>query len=481
MLSSATISLVIRRGLYLGLSLLLSGLIVVHAASLPAPVTRTLERYGLPVTGLSIMVQAVDSDTPLLAFAADEPRNPASAIKVLTSYVALDVLGPAYTWTTAAYLGGALRDGQLQGDLIIKGSGDPFLVMENLWLFLRGLRLRGLTQIRGDLVIDNSFFDLPAGNPAAFDNRPHQPYNVLPNALLVNFQAVRLTAYPTATGTVDVLVEPYPSNLQIDNRLQAGAGACNGGHQRINLAIDRLAEGGRVQLSGVYPLACGEQHYYRVVATPEAFSYGVVKGLWQELGGSLAGGFRRGQAPAGSAFHSWQSPPLAQIIRTANKYSNNVMTRQLLLTLGAERFGPPATLEKGRRAVNEWLQAKGVTMPELQLDNGSGLSRDTRISAASMGKLLLTAWQQPYRAEFIASLPVSAVDGTMRRRFRGEDLARQAHIKTGTLNDVRAMAGYLRSRSGREYVVVSLHNRSGVDEGIGTAVQNSLLRWVYEQ
>lgn len=442
-------------------------------AQLPAPVVDELNRQRLDATGLSIWVQPLDSDAPLLAHNADSPRNPASTIKLLTTYAGLELLGPQYSWRTEAYLVGALHDGVLNGDLVLKGHGDPFLTPEAFWTLLRGLRDRGLRDIAGDLVLDRSFLAPPITDPGAFDGEPHRAYNALPDALLVNFQAVGFTLRPEADG-VRIIANPSPANLRIDNRLRLIGGNCR--LDQLNLSID----GTLIGFTGAYPGSCGETVMHRMVLPPEQLVYGVFRDIWQDLGGRLQGGLREGLAPAGAMpLFSLPSPTLGELIRGMNKFSNNVMTRLLLLTLGAELGGAPGTEAKGRAIIERWLNQQGLAMPELVLDNGAGLSRVTRISARNLGQLLRRAAHSRFAPELQASLPLLGIDGTVSRRFRDHPLNGRARLKTGTLNDVRAVAGYLRGANGREYVVVVLHNGPGVDQGGGTAVQDALLAWLY--
>ena len=164
-----------------------------------------------------------------------------------------------------------------------------------------------------------------------------------------------------------------------------------------------------------------------------------------------------------------------------NKYSNNVMTRNLLLALGAHAYGTPGTLDKGRRAIADWLLLNDITAPEVHVDNGSGLSRAGRVSALTLARVLLESWNSAYMPEFASTLPLSALDGTLRKRFKGSDLEGAARLKTGLLDGVRAMAGYLRTRDGRWLVVVSLQNHPGVQHGTGTAVQDALVTWLFER
>lgn len=450
---------------------------------LPAPVVAVMQKYKLPDTGLSVFVQSVTNKQALLLFNADIPRNPASAIKLLTTYAGLELLGPAYTWKTEAYLGGALNQGILQGDLILKGHGDPFLTTDKFWKMLSDLRTKGLRHINGNLLIDNSYFAPLNIDPGAFDKRPDRAYNAVPSALMVNFQVIGLNFFPeSGVGKVRIALDPAADNIIVQNNLKLIRGRCNQRQIKFNTVSNKQNQGINLTVNGNYPASCGEFTMHRVILPTEQQVFGVFQALWRDLGGSFKGQLRTGKiSTKQKPFYVFRSSPLAELIRGMNKYSNNVMTRQLLLTLAAEKLGAPGSLEKGRAVIKQWLQSKGLNFPELLIDNGAGLSRSTRISARSMGNLLLNAHHSLYLPELKSSLPLAALDGTLRRRFRGEALASRVRLKTGTINNVKAIAGYVLAQSGTTYAVVALHNHPGVHQGTGTEVQNALLRWVFTQ
>jgi len=469
---------------------LLSGLMLVTGTigadapaghALPDSVKQALRRVGLPTTGLSIYVHEIGAPQPVLAVDADIGRNPASVMKVLTTFAALEELGPAYAWKTEAWSSAAVREGRLEGDLYLKGYGDPYLVIEHFWRLLRLLHNEGIRDIAGDLVLDQSYFEPPPADPAEFDGQPNRAYNVLPAALLVNFQAVNFRFEPR-DGRVHVSADPLPAHIDLDNRLRLTRNGCRGWSRDLAIQTTTAKSRERIVLRGSYDAVCGENELFRVVSEPTPYIHGVFRQLWTEQGGQFAGGVREAAVPPGARrLAAIASPPLADIVRSINKYSNNVMTRQLLLTLGAERVAPPGTLGKGLLAVRTWLARRGFQFQELLLENGSGLSREERISARHMGELLLAAWASPVMPEFVSSLPVAALDGTLKRRFGGTPLEGRMHLKTGSLNAVRSMGGYLIDRQGRRMVVVSLHNNRRIDTHTGEAVQDALLNWVYER
>jgi D-alanyl-D-alanine carboxypeptidase/D-alanyl-D-alanine-endopeptidase (penicillin-binding protein 4) len=214
---------------------------------------------------------------------------------------------------------------------------------------------------------------------------------------------------------------------------------------------------------------------------PAAHVGGAFAALWEELGGEFEGKIKAGLLPSGSKrFHHINSPPLAELIRHINKYSNNLMSRMLWLTVAAETDGTPASPRQGQGLVKQWLRKWRLPAALVQVNNGSGLARNAQISAETVGRLLQAAYASPLMPEFIASLPLVGIDGTMRKRLRNTDLVGRAHIKTGSLNDVSAMAGYVQDRNDQRWVVSLIINHKGLQSWQGKQVQDALLRWVYE-
>ncbi|HZD52205.1 MAG TPA: D-alanyl-D-alanine carboxypeptidase/D-alanyl-D-alanine-endopeptidase [Woeseiaceae bacterium] len=449
------------------------------ADPLPAGVATALEHRKLPPDSLSLYVENLATGEPVLRWKDDEPRNPASVMKVLTTLAALDSLGPDYTWKTEVYLRGDVHEETLDGDLLLKGYGDPYLVEERLWRIVRAVRRAGIRRISGDLLLDDSYFDVRDYDPGAFDGEPLRAYNVAPNALMVNFKAVRYIFEPdAASSSVSLSLLPELENLQVVNQLALKDGYCRGYQRGITITSNEDVD--QMIFSGSFPSGCRTYSLYRTALSHNEFAYGMFKAMWRELGGELTGGWKNAALDGDEeAFMTFDSLPLREIIVNVNKYSNNVMARQLLLTLAAEKYGPPGVVENGRKAVRDWLDERGLHVDGLKLDNGAGLSRTSRITAREVAMLLRYAFESPFMPEFMSSLSLSGLDGTLSRRFRNDPLTGMAHIKTGSLDDVTSIAGYLQSRSGERYIVVSLQNYRGVHRGTGEEVQEALLRWLY--
>jgi D-alanyl-D-alanine carboxypeptidase/D-alanyl-D-alanine-endopeptidase (penicillin-binding protein 4) len=448
------------------------------ADGLPPNVLGALKAAQIPAASVAVVVQPVDAGKPLVAHNAAQAMNPASVMKLVTTYAALDLLGPAWTWKTTAWTEAAAVDGILSGNLYLKGSGDPRFAIEHLASLLRQLQVRGIRHIAGDVVLDRSAFDVPAIDPGAFDDKPMRPYNVGPDALLINFRALRFTLLPDG-GRVRLLMETPSEGLRVDNRLRPGEGGC-GSNWKDFIDVRLLPEnsGNRLEFTGTYSPQCGEKALNLSPLPADAQAGGLFRALWKELGGTLGGQVRAGSVPAGARLAAThESPPLADAVRDINKFSNNVMARQVYLTLGND--GAPASAERARRRIGDWLNARGLRFAELEIENGSGLSRRERISADSLNRLLLDAWKNPVMPEFVASMPIVGIDGTMKKRLNGSEATGRAHIKTGTLDSVKTAAGYALDAQGRRYAVTFLINHPKAQAG-GPAI-DALLVWVAQR
>lgn len=453
-------------------------------SQLPPAVQRVMNRAGIPTRNVSIYVRDANSDAVIIEVNDHQPRSPASVIKVLTTYAALDSLGPNYTWKTRAYLGGRLSNGVLNGDLFVVGGGDPYLTAERWWRFVQSLREQGLAKISGDLVIDHHYFAVPQGNRADFDAQPFRSYNVLPDALMVNFQTSRFTIIANDRRAKPlVMINPLPANLGVRNQLRLGNGRCQGYDRGITFETpDPIDDPNTLVVSGVFPAACGSYSISRAIMTAPEYAYGTFRTLWTQSGGAIDGALRiETLPPEARLFYEHDSLPMSEVIRLVNKYSNNVMARHLMLTLGVEKFAPPATTESGRNAIRAWLANRGISMPGFVIDNGSGLSRAERVTARGLGEMLDMAWHSPFMPEFAASLPLSATDGTLRNRFKSPGMQGRIRLKTGHLDNVSALAGFVNAASGKTYVVVIIVNHPGAEGGSGEAVQAELIRWTFGQ
>lgn len=471
------------------------------AQNLPPAVEAALQRANLPADALALLVVDVDArQAPRLSHRADVPMNPASVMKLVTTFAALDLLGPAYSWRTPVYLDGAVREGTLHGNLYLRGLGDPKLVVERLWLLLRRVQALGVRQIAGDIVLDRNAFDVGETDPANFDGEPLRPYNATADALLLNFKSVGMTFTPErSTNSALVQFEPPLAGVELQTRVPLIAGEC--GDYRASLKAD-FSDPAKIRFAGAYPGSCAEKVWSVAYADPKSFAPRAVEGLWSEMGGRLLGTVREGRVPAltvhGSPATSesplepnfeLSSAPLAEIIRDINKYSNNVMAQQLFLTLSlaapantantastaAAAPANRASAEASRAVLRRWWLERFAAKDLPLLDNGSGLSRRSRITAQALARLLQAAYNSPLMPDFVASLPLSGVDGTLKNR---RAMVGSAHLKTGSLRDVSALAGYVHAASGRRYVMVAIANHPAAEAA--RPVFEALQQWAIQ-
>ena len=440
------------------------------AQTLPPDVEAALARAKVPREALAAIVVdaaplANGKTVPLLSHRASASVNPASVMKLVTTYAGLELLGPAYTWPTPVFVDGSIKDGVLTGNLVIQGKGDPKLVLERLWLLLRRVQGLGIKTITGDILLDRSAFAVAPQNPSDFDGEPLRPYNAAPDALLVNFKSVVMTFVPNpGAGTASVSFEPPLANVQMQGTVPLAAGKTAAtlaecGDYRSALQAD-FSDPFRISFKGSYPAGCGEKVWPVAYADPASYAERAIAGMWAEMGGKLGGRVRDGRAPVNArpAFEM-TSPSLAEVIRDINKFSNNVMAQQLFLSLSLAASTPsgPASLEASRAVLLAWWRERFGAQDLPVLDNGSGLSRQERITPQALARMLQTAYASGVMPELMASLPITGVDGTL-RRSKSRVSQGWAHLKTGSLRDVTAMAGFVHTLSGKRLVVVSVIN-----------------------
>jgi D-alanyl-D-alanine carboxypeptidase/D-alanyl-D-alanine-endopeptidase (penicillin-binding protein 4) len=457
-------------------------------AQLPNTVEQALHKIGLPVDQVSVYVQALPAQASAnieatLQHQSTVALNPASTMKLLTSYAGLALLGPNYRWKTEVYGDGNLHDGVLDGNLYIKAFGDPSFMSADFWRLLNRLRQLGVREIKGDLIIDNNYFALETQSRGSFDADTARAYNATPSALAINQKASSFR-FDSDDHQVTIQQEPDLAQIEVVNLLKVGAADCARWRNTLNYDVKQDAANAIVTFSGVYAAQCGEKYLDLLALDENNYTLHFFTKLWQQLGGRFDGKLQVLTKPnamplAAVKLLQQDSKTLAQILPDINKWSNNLMARQLLLTIAAEKMGAPATEANGALAVDQWLKSVGLNFNELVIDNGSGLSRIERISAQHMGEMLVSAYYSPVMSELMSSLPILAVDGTLQRRMIASDASGRAHLKTGSINGVMTLAGYMLSQRGQRYVVVFMVNHAKM--ALTKPAQDALLEWVYAQ
>lgn len=474
----------LRCGLALALVVAAPAALASDAAELPEPIREALDAHDVAADEVSILVRARDGGRTHLRHNADTPRNPASVMKLATTFAALAELGPGHTWHTRAYADGPVRDGTLEGDLWLVGGGDPYLTAEDFWHLLGAIRRRGIERIAGDLVLDTSRFAALAEEASGFDGHPLRAYNQPPHPLLINFNAIAFELDESLEHDgVAVAMHPPLANVDLASDVRLDPDAYCGAHRwHVDYSLERAERGGEARLQGRLGTGCERARLYRTGLPVEDYVHGLFTSLWGHWGGTFDGGWRVAEWSDDDAepLVEHDSRRLATVVRGINKHSNNVMTRQLALEIALARGADAPTEADGRAAVRRVLAAEGVDLDGLELDEVAGLSRVNRVTATFLADLLDAASDSLVMPEFLASLPVSGVDGTLEERLEDGPVQGRARMKTGRIRDVAGIAGYLRNAAGEDVVVAILINGDGVQGSRGEAVQDAIIRWAHD-
>jgi D-alanyl-D-alanine carboxypeptidase/D-alanyl-D-alanine-endopeptidase (penicillin-binding protein 4) len=393
---------------------------------------------------------------------ADQLMSPGSIMKLVTTYAALELLGPTYHWQTDFLTDGTMVGDTLQGNLYVRFGGDPKLTLERLWSTLSDLPGMGINRIDGDLVLDGSVFRVDGGFPPFDDNgsNPHAPFLVEPSAYLTNLNLVHLQVRSDERGT-QAWSTPDLNEVVIDNRVTAVAeGPCPARSRFDWTPMFHDDQTVTVRVTGTLPQGCRTTTYLSLLPHQQ-FSASLIRSLLSDMGVIISGDHHVGKTPDDARLVMRStSPDLASMVRDINKWSNNVMARQMLLTIGAEfrQEGDKDDRVAGIRTVYEWLEQKGINTAGMVIDNGAGLTRHGRITTRQGAQILQHAWSSPYASDLMASMPIIAMDGTMARRLRNTGMDGEGRIKTGYLENVRSIAGFTRDEKNTTWAIVGIVN-----------------------
>lgn len=477
------------RIIILGLVLLLNACASQPGAALNQQLTAQITAAGLQPDQVALLVMPVSAQTPdkpVIAHQADVLLQPASTLKLVTSAVALDQLGPLWRGETelladADDLAQARQHGVLRLPLFIRGEGDPDLDYAALSSLLAQLYHEGVRELQGGVMLDRSWFNvaLPDSATPAFDEAPRARYNHIPDALSLNQQMLQLRLHSDA-DTVRLSILPALDDLMLSSELRLTDSRCDQfNDQSLMLEEQQLADGRvKLVLRGEFPRHCLHEEDAAWLSRDVQWKLSL-RQLWRQLGGRMTTPLtvRQGQTPADHKVVAQHfSRPLPQLLQQLNKYSDNGLARTLALQLGVQfqrqqsADNPAAactdSIQAAELMITDWLRQRRLPAEGLVLDNGSGLSRQARISASQLAALLQYAWQQPWGVDLVSSLPRAGSDGTLQNRMRTAPARDRARLKTGTLRNGTGLAGYIFDRQNRPWIFVGLVNaEQGVAKG----------------
>ena len=451
-------------------------------SALPESLLQALRDTGFDAANLSALVIPAQGGNAKLAHLDTRPMSPASTMKLVTTLVALEELGPTYRWSTTLLADKPVQKGMLKGPLYLQGQGDPNFTWDSLRDMLRNLRDQGVHRLQGDLVLDRAYFRpvRPDAGVPDFDESPQAYYNVIPDALLLNGNLLNIALASDGKQTT-IRTGPDLQGVRVRTKIELDDSTCD--QWDDDLIKARAQQAGKANLeitiAGIFPRNCKSDTQLNVLDRNDYIAR-FVRTYWKEIGGSWTGAVKDGVAPAdATVLFTHRSESLATIVRLINKPSDNAMTRSVFMTLGETRpmeARAGSSTQAGALAVRAWFARKGLSDANMVLDNGSGLSRIERISAQQMAGLLQAGARSPWYAEFASSLPIVGTDGTMRKRLKEALGPGRARIKTGSLRDTAAIAGYVRDPQDREWVVVAFVNADNAARS--RPVLDALIHWV---
>jgi D-alanyl-D-alanine carboxypeptidase/D-alanyl-D-alanine-endopeptidase (penicillin-binding protein 4) len=458
-------------------------------AQLPEAVTGVLRTTGIPEDAVSVLV--LEGDKTVLSHLADRPMQPASTMKLVTTLIGLETLGPVFRGRTELRTNGELHGDTLTGDLVLRGGADADLSTEALDTMLRSLRNQGIRRIQGRLVVDRTLFNpaRPDLGVPPFDESPDAYYNVIPDAAMINKNMLQLDMRSNG-GKLKLAMQPELQGVTIGSDMTLIDVDCKKWEDGWKLpeAVPQKDGGIKLMLHGTFPKNCVASNAVNVIDRQEYVSR-LFRQIWRRLGGTISGAAVEAATPADARLLAEHvSRALPEVVRDINKPSDNTLARTVFLSIGTEAdpvlgsrpvaAGAETTFSRTDAAVRAWMRAHSILDTGLVLENGSGLSRTERISPVQMGGLLQAGLRSSWAPEFQSSMPIVAVDGTMRRRLHGSPAAGRARMKTGTLSNVVALAGYVPDAAGRQHVVVAMVNSDLVSNGRGRMVLDALVDWV---
>ncbi|KOO58002.1 hypothetical protein WH43_12655 [Rheinheimera sp. KL1] len=441
-----------------------------------------LQQAQLPTDALAFIAYPLDSSATPLSYQSDKAMQPASTMKLVTSIVALEQLGPVYRAKTQlrSYEAPAQK---MQQPLVLKGLGDMDFNVQELWSLLQQAYDQGIRQIPA-IQIDRSWFNpsRPELTALPFDETPREYYNLLPDALFLQRNMLGIQLQSTADSVTGQFYPALQDLELITNQVVLTNSLCADWYPHPHhLVFKRQPDRLQLILQGEFPKHCQKRDYLQLLNRPD-LSRLLVQQLWQQISGQTrVPVLEQGATEATVLLAEHQSRALAEVLRDINKSSDNALTRQLYLALGAQQINAPTerTADRSELQVRSFLSSIELDHSSLVLENGSGLSRTERISPELMAALLQHAYQSQYQPELISSMPVAGMDGTLKRRFTESPAKGKARLKTGTLRNVTALAGFATDQSGRTWVVASFINHPKASRG--RVVLDSLIDWITMQ
>ena len=424
-----------------------------------ASVDALIKKHQIPENKLSIILEDLESGERLISINPSTTRSPGSVTKIFTAFAALDLLGETYQWRTDAFIEKENNNKEIVDHLLIRGGGDPSFSLKDLEKLILNIRAKGIREIRDDIYFDQTFFRQRKKSTAKFDKSPLRPYNTMHSSLIVNSNKIDLSFnLNEQTGKPDITPLFLPIGIEIENNLSVGSGKCKDFRSKVTFDEKFRKQTLTILINGVYPAQCKNLDHDLAITRTEHYFFGVFKKLWLNSGGTINGYYKKKNKSNKHVLvaHVF-SEELSTALEMMLKESDNLTARNIFLSL--PEFSKRKELRNSRKLLYGSMKENNIYWHFRNIiDNGSGLSRVTRIKAESVMSLIQEIDQGTKFSSIKSMLPISGVDGTLKNIYQSKLLRGQLRLKTGTLNGVRCLAGFITTKSGNEYRFVFMHN-----------------------
>ena len=424
-----------------------------------ASVDALIKKHQIPENKLSIILEDSESGERLISINPSTTRSPGSVTKIFTAFAALDLLGEAYQWRTDAFIEKENNNQEIVDHLLIRGGGDPSFSLKDLEKLILNIRAKGIREIRDDIYFDQTFFRQRKKSTAKFDKSPLRPYNTMHSSLIINSNKIDLSFnLNEQTGKPDITPLFLPIGIEIENNLSVGSGKCKDFRSKVTFDEKFRKQTLTILINGVYPAQCKNLDHDLAITRTEHYFFGVFKKLWLNSGGTINGYYKKKNKSNKHVLvaHVF-SEELSTALEMMLKESDNLTARNIFLSL--PEFSKRKELRNSRKLLYGSMKENNIYWHFRNIiDNGSGLSRVTRIKAESVMSLIQEIDQGTKFSSIKSMLPISGVDGTLKNIYQSKLLRGQLRLKTGTLNGVRCLAGFITTKSGNEYRFVFMHN-----------------------
>ncbi len=457
-------------------------LVVINSIAFAGPFQQeaesALKKAGLKLEDLGVYVGGAEGK-PLMDLHGAKVMIPASVTKILTAGAVLHFFPPGTRFKTQLLSDGKIEGTHLKGSLYLKGGGDPSFVSETMWVLVNNFTRSGIKTIDGDLVVDDSLFDKLRFDPSRQSQRVDRAYDAPTGAMSFNWNSVNIYVRPgkKVGEKAEVFLDPENEYLKLANKVKTVAG------RKSEVMADRKddedGDGDLVSVSGSIGTEANEMVIYKNIYNPDLWSGFNLKAFLNQRGITLKGKIRSGATSENATLLAEvESKPVEQILADMNKFSNNYVAEMLTKQMGSLN-SKPGSMAAGMEAIREFLKTLGVSKEEYSIINPSGFTRDNRLSATALWKVLRHIQQQfLFSPEFISSLPIAGVDGTLKKRMRDTEAERAVRAKTGLLNGVVALAGYAGRKDGKVFPFVFLYNGNADESKVRNTVDHILVKLI---